>query len=81
MTFTIVARCPNSGQVGIGIATFSITVGLYCNGVAANTGVTISQAFVNQRNNRLALRLLEQGFAAKSVLAQLVANDPDEEYR
>ena len=81
MTYTILGRCHRTGRLGIGIATFSITVGLYCNGVAANTGVTISQAFVNQRNNRLALRLLEQGFTARAVLAQLVANDPDEEYR
>ena len=81
MTYTILGRCQRTGRLGIGIATFSITVGMYCNGVAANTGVTISQAFVNQRNNRLALRLLKQGFAAGSVLTQLVANDPDEEYR
>jgi uncharacterized Ntn-hydrolase superfamily protein len=81
MTYTILGRCRRTGRLGIGIATFSITVGLYCNGVQANTGVTISQAFANQRNNRLALRLLEQGFTARSVLAQLVANDPDEEYR
>jgi len=81
VTYTILGRCQRTARLGIGIATFSITVGLYCNGVAANTGVTISQAFVNQRNNRLALRLLKQGFTAGSVLAQLVANDPDEEYR
>jgi hypothetical protein len=31
-----------------GIATYSIAVGLYCNGVRSRTGVTISQAFVNQ---------------------------------
>ncbi|MGE4081037.1 MAG: DUF1028 domain-containing protein [Reyranella sp.] len=81
MTYTILGRCQRTGRLGIGVATFSIAVGLYCNGVQANTGVTISQAFANQRNNRLALRLLEQGFTARSVLQQLVANDPDGEYR
>jgi len=81
MTYTVLGRCQRTGRLGIGIATFSIAVGLYCNGVQANTGVTISQAFANQRNNRLALRLLEQGFTARSVLGQLVANDPDGEYR
>ena len=62
MTFTIVARCSRSGQVGIGIATYSIGVGLYCNGLRANVGATMTQAFVNQGNNTLALRLQAKGF-------------------
>ena len=45
------------------------------------TGVTISQAFANERNNALALRLLSQGFTARSVLQQLMENDPYAEYR
>lgn len=81
MTFTIVARCPRSGQMGIGIATYSIGVGLYCNGLRANVGATMSQAFVNQGNNTLALRLLAQGFSPKHVLDELAANDPDFAYR
>jgi uncharacterized Ntn-hydrolase superfamily protein len=81
MTFTLLARCPASGQVGIGIATYSICVGLYCNGIRGNVGATITQAFVNQGNNPLALRLLEQGFAPARILDELKANDPDFEYR
>ncbi len=81
MTFTLVARCPKSGQLGIGIATYSITVGLYCNGLLPNVGATMSQAFVNQGNNTLALRLLAQGFTPARVLDELKANDPDYEYR
>lgn len=81
MTYTILGRCPRTGRLGIGIATFSITVGRYSAGVRSNTGVTISQAFANESNNQLALRLLGQGFGAKSVLEQLKSNDPDFEYR
>jgi len=81
MTFTLIARCPKSGQVGIGIATYSICVGLYCNGLAANVGATMSQAFVNQGNNPLALRLLVKGFTPVHVLKELQANDPDFEFR
>jgi uncharacterized Ntn-hydrolase superfamily protein len=81
MTFTILGRCQRTGRLGIGIATFSITVGRYCRGVKAMTGVTISQAFPNERNNKLALRLLSQGFAAPSVLDQLMKNDRYFEYR
>ena len=81
MTFTVVARCPRTGQIGIGIATYSICVGLYCNGLRSNVGATMTQAFVNQGNNTLALRLLEQGFTPARVLAELAANDPDIAYR
>ena len=81
MTYTVLGRCHRTGRVGIGIATFSITVGRYCYGVKSNAGVTVSQAFANERNNALALRLLTQGFTARSVLQQLMANDRYAEYR
>lgn len=81
MTFTLVARCPKTGQLGIGIATYSICVGLYCNGLRGGVGVTMTQAFVNQGNNPLALRLLAEGFTPARVVEELKANDPDFEYR
>ena len=81
MTFTLLARCPKTGQVGIGIATYSICVGLYCNGLRGNVGATMSQAFVNQGNNPLALRLLAQGYTPQRVLDDLKANDLNHEYR
>jgi uncharacterized Ntn-hydrolase superfamily protein len=62
MTYTVVGGCPRTGRHGIGTGTFSTTVDMYSNGVQSRTGATISQAFVNQRNNALTLRLLEQGF-------------------
>jgi uncharacterized Ntn-hydrolase superfamily protein len=81
MTYTVIARCPRTAQIGIGIATYSIGVGLYCNGLRSNVGATMTQAFVNQGNNTLALRLLAQGFTPAHVLAELSANDPDATYR
>lgn len=81
MTYTLLARCPKTGQVGIGIATYSICVGLYCNGLRGNTGATMTQAFVNQNNNPLGLKLLAQGYAPQHVLDELKANDSYHEYR
>jgi len=81
MTYTLLARCPKTGEVGIGIATYSICVGLYCNGLRGNVGAAMTQAFVNQGNNTLALNLLAQGFSPAHVLDELKANDPDAEYR
>jgi len=81
MTFTLLARCPLSGQVGIGIATYSICVGLYCNGLRGNVGAAMTQAFVNQGNNTLALNLLTKGFGPARVVDELRANDPYGDYR
>ena len=65
MTYSIIARCPRTGQLGIGIASYSIAIGLYCDGaVRANTGVTLTQGFPNPRNNYLAINLLAQGRTA-----------------
>jgi len=81
MTYTILGRCAKTGRLGIGIATFSITVGRYTHCARAMIGVTISQAFANENNNQLALRRLAQGFGAEAVLAQLKANDAFFSYR
>jgi uncharacterized Ntn-hydrolase superfamily protein len=81
MTYTVIGRCERTGRLGIGIATYSITVGRYCTGLRARTGVTITQAFAHEGNNHLALELLSQGFKPAYVLKQLEANDPYYEYR
>src|SRR5262245_11316559 len=81
MTYTLLARCPRTGQGGIGIATSSICVGLYCNGLGGKFGAAMTPAFVNQANNTLALHLLAMGLAPARVLEELKANDANAEYR
>jgi uncharacterized Ntn-hydrolase superfamily protein len=82
MTYSIVARCSRTGQFGIGVASFSMAIGRYCDGaVCSNTGVALTQGFPNPRNNYLAINLLGQGHAASQALATLIANDPKSDYR
>jgi uncharacterized Ntn-hydrolase superfamily protein len=81
MTYTILGRCARTGRLGIGIATFSITVGRYARSVRPMVGVVISQAFPNENNNQIALRLLDQGFNAKATLEHLKTNDAFYTYR
>src|ERR1700693_84831 len=82
MTYSIVARCPRTGQFGIGVASYSIAIGRYCDGaVRANTGVTLTLANPLPRNNYLAINLLAQGLTAGQALTELIANDPDSAYR
>ena len=82
MTYSIIARCPRTGQFGIGIASYSIAIGTYCDGaVRANTGVTLTLGAPNPRNNYLAINLLAQGRTAGQALTELIANDPESAYR
>jgi len=82
MTYGVIARCPRSGEYGIGVASYSLAIGLYCDGaLRANTGATLTQGTPNPRNNYLAISLLAQGRTAPQVLRELLANDPDCEYR
>lgn len=81
MTYTLVARCPATGALGVGIATYSLAVGSKCPAVATGIGALSSQAFVNPTLKALGLRLLGLGHPAAQTLELLRASDPDFEYR
>jgi len=81
MTYSIVARCPHTGRLGLGITTFSIAAGGRCEGILAGVGICKTQAFVNRGNDPLAIELLAQGFNPAHVMQVLESNDPDHEYR
>jgi uncharacterized Ntn-hydrolase superfamily protein len=81
MTYSIIARCQRTGEVGIAIATYTLAVGQYCDGLRAGVGVTMSQASVRQVNNQIGLGLLAQGRGAEEVLAELQRRDPFPAYR
>jgi uncharacterized Ntn-hydrolase superfamily protein len=82
MTYGVIARCPRTGRLGLGVASYSIAIGSYCNDAArANTGVSVTMGVPNPGNNALANRLLAQGFTSPHVLTELIGNDPSAEYR
>ena len=81
MTYTVIARCARSGQMGIGIATYSLAVGGYCPAIRGGLGAVSTQAFVNLKLGTLGLRLLEQGFAPAKVMSELMEDDPQIAYR
>lgn len=81
MTYSIIARCPRTGRLGLGITTFSIAAGGRCEGILAGVGICKTQAYVNRGNDPLAIELLAQGFTPAHVMSQLAANDPDHDYR
>jgi uncharacterized Ntn-hydrolase superfamily protein len=82
MTYSVIARCARTGRLGIGIASYTIAIGAYCDGaVRPNVGATVTQGFPLPRNNRLAMELLAQGCTPAMTMAALAANDPHHQYR
>ena len=76
MTFSVIARCAQSGRIGIGIAGQSLAIGRLCDGaLRPHCGVTLTQGAPEPRNNRLALNLLAQGFTARNTLRTLLEAD------
>jgi len=82
MTYSIIARCPRTGQLGIGVASYSMAIGWHCDGaVRANTGVALTLGSPNPRNNYLAINLLAQGHSAGHALRELIGDDRDSDHR
>ena len=75
MTFSIIARCPHTGRLGLGIATFSIGAGGRCEGILAGVGICKTQAYTNRGNDPLAIELLAQGNCPAHVMQMLETMD------
>ena len=80
-TFTIIGRCERTDMLGIGMATSSICVAAHCPFAKANIGAVSIQAYSDPRLGPLAIKLLEMGYSAPKVLAELKASDPHIEHR
>ena len=81
MTFTIMARCQDSGKLGIASSTRSLAVGARVTPALPNKGVVAVMAIADKRLGMTALRLLDAGHKAPGVIDELVAVDLDHEYR
>lgn len=81
MTFSIIARCPRTGQLGVASATFSIACGRRNESIIANLGVSKSQAFYLRQVDVTALKMLAQGHSPRHIMDSFRASDDDFEYR
>jgi uncharacterized Ntn-hydrolase superfamily protein len=75
-TFSIVARCPRTRMFGVGIATSSIAVAARCIYAKTGVGAIATQASTDPRLGITGIKLLEMGFSAPKVLAELMTSDP-----
>lgn len=80
-TFSIAARCPRTGMLGVGVSTAVPAIGGLCPFVAPRTGAIATQSWVNPYLGIDGLTLLKSGMSAKAVLDKLIADDPGREVR
>ncbi|SAI66242.1 Family of uncharacterised function (DUF1028) [Bordetella ansorpii] len=71
MTFSIIARCPESGQFGAAVSSSSPAVASRCIRARAGVGAAVSQNITDPALGPLALDLLAAGHTPEQALAQL----------
>jgi uncharacterized Ntn-hydrolase superfamily protein len=81
MTWSIIARDPESGAFGVAIASKFFAVGALCPYAESGIGALATQALVNPTFGPRGLRLLAAGKPAASVVAELLAADAGRETR
>ncbi len=75
-TYSIVARDPKTGQLGVAVQSHYFGVGVIVPWAEAGVGVVATQAFAELSYGRRGLELMRAGGAAPDVLNQLVTQDP-----
>ncbi|MBD8493436.1 DUF1028 domain-containing protein [Pseudomonas syringae] len=81
MTFSIVARCAETGQFGIAISSSSIAVGARCPWLRPGVGAVSSQNITLPALGPDVLDLLEQGLAPTEALDKSLTRNGYSQYR
>jgi len=81
MTFSIAARCPDSGQFGVAVASSSPAVAARCAFARARVGAVLSQNVTDPRLGERLLDLMAAGASAGDAIASVTADAPHMEYR
>jgi len=76
-TFSIVARDPATGELGVAVASRYFAVGSVVPWAKAGVGAVATQSFVNPAFGPRGLDLLAKGMSPEQVLKALLANDDD----
>ncbi|WP_409331563.1 DUF1028 domain-containing protein [Trujillonella humicola] len=81
MTFSLVARCPRTGQLGVGAITASVGVGKIACHALTDAGAVSSQASMNPYHAVDGLPLMARGRPAQEALDMVLAVDPGRDFR
>src|SRR6185436_13251518 len=74
-TFSIVARDPATGQLGVAVQSHWFNVGSVVPWAEAGVGVVATQSFVDPSYGKLGLELMRTGKSATETLKALLAGD------
>src|SRR3981081_4342223 len=74
-TFSIIARCPRTGQLGVAVASAVPAVGSMCPFVRSGVGAGWTQGWVNPYLALTTLAELEKGAGATDALSTALAGD------
>lgn len=80
-TFSIVARDPGTGELGVGVASKFLAVGAVVPWARAGVGAVATQAWANLSFGPGGLVLLEQGVSAPEAVSRLTGADEGREHR
>ncbi|MEV1331247.1 DUF1028 domain-containing protein [Micromonospora costi] len=81
MTFSIAARCPRTGQLGVAALTARPAVGKLVAHVEHTGGAVATQATVNPFLAYDGLKMLGEGRSPQDVVTELLSQDPGREVR
>jgi uncharacterized Ntn-hydrolase superfamily protein len=81
MTWSIVARDPETGAFGVAVTTKFFAVGALCPYAMTGVGAVATQALINPMLGPKVLRLLSDGMSAKQALERAIAADEGREAR
>ncbi|MCG3157993.1 MAG: hypothetical protein DKINENOH_04634 [bacterium] len=80
-TYSIVARDPQTGEMGVAVQSHWFSVGALVTWAEAGVGAVATQSFVDPAYGPLGLQLMRAGKTAKQALAAVLASDPGEAVR
>lgn len=80
-TYSIVARDPNTGELGVAVQSHWFSVGPIVAWAEAGVGAVATQSFVDPSYGKLGLDLMRSGKSAPDALKSLLAGDEGREVR
>src|SRR6266566_10047385 len=80
-TFSIVARDPATGELGVAVQSHWFSVGPIVPWAEAGVGAVATQSFVDPSYGKLGLELMREGKSAPDALKALIAGDPASDVR
>ena len=80
-TFSIVARDPATGELGVAVQSHWFSVGPIVPWIEAGVGAVATQSFVDPSYGKLGLDLMRAGKSAPDALKALIAGDPASDVR